>query len=418
MKRLLLFIGVLFLASGASAQEGPIVTAEITPQAIGVGQSAQLRVTVLVPTWFPTPPVFPSFELSNAITRLPADSSFPTSQRIGRNTWSGIVRNYRVYPLIGASYRLSDQTITVTYANPGSDPIIVDVAVPDIEFRGVVPDGAEGLDPYIAGSNFTIRREVDGELDSLGTGDAIVVRYIAELEGLPAMFIPPLAPLIDAPGLSAYPDSPVVEDGDPARRTETITLVFEAGGEFSLPGVEVQWWNIATREIETVAIEPLTFAVTGPPPASAPREEPVETDWRSVGVVVLVLGVLLLAARRVLPALRDRVAARRAEREQTEQFAFRQLQQSLVDENASEAYQRLLVWLERISPGYDLRRFARAYGDRELDATLSAFVAALYSVSATQPDVSRLSQKLAEARHACLRQQSRPVQPALPTLNP
>ena len=195
MKRLIMAVSVLLLGSGVAAQDEPVVTAEITPQEIGVGESAQLRVTVLVPTWFPTPPVFPSFELSNAITRLPPDSSFPTSQRVGGNTWSGIVRNYQVYPLIGASYRLSDQAITVTYANPGSDPIIVDVAVPDIIFRGVVPDGAEDIDPYIAGSNFTIRREVDGELDSLGTGDAIVVRYVAELEGLPAMFIPPLAPV-------------------------------------------------------------------------------------------------------------------------------------------------------------------------------------------------------------------------------
>ena len=138
--RAFLVLPLLWL-NHAGAQDEPIVRVEVTPEAVNVGESAQLRVTVLVPTWFPRPPVFPSFELSNAITRLPPDSSYPTSKRVGRETWSGIIRNYRVYPMLGATYRLAGQTIRVTWANPGADPLIAEVPIPDIEFRGVVPEG-------------------------------------------------------------------------------------------------------------------------------------------------------------------------------------------------------------------------------------------------------------------------------------
>ena len=73
---------VLSLAE-ASTGFDPKVRIEIEPETVSVGQSARLRVTVLVPTWFTAPPVYPTFEKVNAITRLPPDSSFPTSERVG-----------------------------------------------------------------------------------------------------------------------------------------------------------------------------------------------------------------------------------------------------------------------------------------------------------------------------------------------
>ena len=105
--------------SAALAQGQPIVRATVSPETVNVGESAELTVTILVPTWFTRPSTYPSFELANAITRLPADSSYNIRERIGNESWSGIVRTYEIYPLLGATYRLSGLSIEVTYANPG-----------------------------------------------------------------------------------------------------------------------------------------------------------------------------------------------------------------------------------------------------------------------------------------------------------
>ena len=63
--RLLGPVAVLMLLAvgAANAQDSrqPIVRAEIKPQIVTVGQPVRLRVTVLVPTWFTSPPGFPSF---------------------------------------------------------------------------------------------------------------------------------------------------------------------------------------------------------------------------------------------------------------------------------------------------------------------------------------------------------------------
>jgi hypothetical protein len=418
MRRSLFATVLLLYCAAASGQDAPVVTVEVSPGEVLVGESAQLRVTVLVPTWFPTPPVFPSFELSNAITRLPPDSSYPTSQRVGRETWSGIVRNYRVYPLLGATYRLTGKTIGVTAANPGAEALRVDVEVPEIEFRGVVPAGAEVLDPYVAARRFTLRREIDGDTNSLQVGDAVVVRYIAELDGLPAMFIPPLAPALSAPGMSVYADEPKVENGEPARRTETLTLVFDAGGDFTVPGIDLEWWDTADQQVRVASVDSLSLSVVGPPPAAMPAEMPRRTHWRSITLPILALGLLIVAARYVLPAIRARRAATRAARARSEQHAYRQLQQTLRNDDAPSAYRRMLAWIERIAPGCELRQFARTYGEPALEADLSAFLAALYADASVAPDFSRIGVGLAQARHVCLRRHTTTDTPALPPLNP
>ena len=100
-----------------------------------------------------------------------------------------------------------------------------------------LPEGAEDLDPYLAGTRLSFEVAVDGELDDLAVGDALVLTYTLTLEGLPSIFLPPLAPDLELPGLSAYPETPVLEDGPVARRVEKVTLVLESGGAFSVPAV-------------------------------------------------------------------------------------------------------------------------------------------------------------------------------------
>ena len=71
MRCLILTIIVLAPSIFAHAQEQPIVRVEVTPETVSVGESVELKVTVLVPTWLPEPPVFPSFEVPNVQVRLP-----------------------------------------------------------------------------------------------------------------------------------------------------------------------------------------------------------------------------------------------------------------------------------------------------------------------------------------------------------
>lgn len=412
-------ISIIALAwNAAIAQETPIVRLTVSPESVAVGEAAQMQVTVLVPTWFPEPPVFPSFELSNAVTQLPPDSSYPTSERVGRETWSGIVRNYRFYPLLSATYRLGGDTVRVTYANPGSEPTTVEVAVPEATLEASVPVGAEGLKPYIAGRKLVLTREFDGDLENLEAGDAVVVRTIAELDGLPAMFLPPLSPELAIEGLSTYADEPVVEDGDLARRIEKVTLVFEAGGEFTVPSIELRWWDMGSREIATATVPEQSIPVTGPPITRLERAGDAVVDWRVFAVRSAAMLVVLLLAWRLLRRIGRRAREIAAARRESEGFAFGSLLKACKTGEANATSRALTDWLERVDRRLDSREFARRYGDEDLSRELSSLSAHLYGDADQSVSFAELARGLKAARG---RYQARPAAvsvSALPSLNP
>jgi hypothetical protein len=412
-------ISIIALAwNAAIAQETPIVRLTVSPESVAVGEAARMQVTVLVPTWFPEPPVFPSFELSNAVTQLPPDSSYPTSERAGRETWSGIVRNYRVYPLLSATYRLGGDTVRVTYANPGSEPTTVEVAVPEATLKASVPVGAEGLEPYIAGRKLVLTREIDGDLENLEAGDAVVVRTIAELDGLPAMFLPPLSPELAIEGVSTYADEPAVEDGDLARRIEKVTLVFEAGGEFTVPSIELRWWDMGSREIATATVPEQSISVTGPPITRPQRAGDAVVDWRIFAVRSAATLVVLLLAWRLLHRIGRRAREVAAARRESEDFAFASLLKACKTGEANATSRALADWLERVDRHLDSREFARRYGDEDLSRELNSLSAHLYGDADQSVSFAELARGLKAARG---RYQARPAAvsvSALPSLNP
>ena len=416
--RILSLIIFVMATSAALAQGQPKVRATVSPETVNVGESAELTVTVLVPTWFTRPSTYPSFELANAITRLPADSSYNIRERIGNESWSGIVRTYEIYPLLGATYRLSGLSIDVTYANPGGDPRTTTVKIPEVAIRGRVPEGAESLDPYIAGRSLSLRLDVQGELDSLDAGDAVVLEYVAELDGLPAIFIPPLAPNLEFDGVSVYADVPDVEDGTPARRSEKLTLVFDRGGEFSIPGREVEYWNTRSNSIETAAAEGLVISVAGPPVPPPADEIPGAPSWPRLVALVAASIALLIVAWRGVPALARRYRDAAERRRQTEQYAFTQLSRALASGNNAAAYHALLHWIERLAPGTTLRSFVSDFGDESLSAAVAALSAGLYGDASTSGDLGRIRSKLKAARKRFLEQGLGRHAQSLPPLNP
>ncbi len=421
MKRILFIALTTLLAATAVADNTPVVEVEITPAQVTVGESIRLRVTVLGPSWFPQPPDYPSFEITNAVVRLPPDSSRPIRKRVGSETWTGIVRNYEVIPLIGARYQLSDQIIQITYANPEnvSTQLSATVDVPPIEFVAVVPPGAESLSPYIAGRQLELVREFDGDASTFETGDALVVRYTAKLDGLPSMFIPDLLSSIEIPGVSVYADRPEFSDNEVASRSEKLTFVFEAGGEFKIPGVSLDWWNLETSTIETAAVPAMTVTVLGPPLATEPSPEDVVVldRWR-----LATLLVFIAIAGLVLRRLASTLSAKRRQREQrrleSEAYAFEQLNDAIQRRDLQLVYQRLLAWLDRLEGSADLLGFAARFGNVDLQNLLTQLSSTLYANSDDNLDVRKLAKPLHKARSRFLDEARLQAHTMLPNLNP
>ncbi len=389
-----LLLCMTLASPGSAGESAPIVRVELTPESLTVGESATMRVTVLVPTWQPVPPVYPTFEVPNAITRLPPDSSHPVSERVGRETWSGIVRNYEVTPLVPASLTLGGEPIRITWANPGAANQVSDIRVPQVSLTARIPPGAEDVDPFLAGRRLELARTFDGDIDRLSVGDGLVVHYRATLDGMPALFLPPLAPALSSDLISVYPKEPVLTDGEHAERLETLTLVLNHGGDLEIPGRILAWWNQAEQRVEQARLEPVTLTIQGPPPEPSEEPDTRRSPWRLLAIL-LIAALTGLGLRRFLPAF---IATRRKARETyraSEAFAFR----ALLEAETPEAFYRSAVaWLRRLDPTLDLRAFADRYGDQALVAAFDQLSEVLFGAGGSGPDLRTAAKGLRAAR--------------------
>ncbi|MHA3977592.1 hypothetical protein ACW9UR_07920 [Halovulum sp. GXIMD14794] len=401
--------------SATDAPAEPILRVSFDETEAIPGQPLLLRLTVLVPTFMPSPPVWPSFEAPNLLVRLPERSTSPVSERIEGQTWAGISRTYRISPMVPGRFSIPSQPVGVTFSDPESNaPVAATVETGPIEFAGVVPEGAEGLDPFIAARNLTLEQSVEGDPAAMSPGDSARRTVSATVEGLSPMFLPKLLPESAVPGVQAYPDEPSVEETEQrgvqsGSRTESVSLVAQGGGSGEAPGISLDWYNLDTDEIETASVDGFTVVVEGPP---LRNQEP--RDWRLIGLSALgalfALGFVGLLVRRLLPPLRAEASAAGDRWRESETYAFRQLRQVVSGKDLARLHPALDAWAARFE-GPDPRH------DPNVQAALVRLGAASYSETGGDAGAawSALASALPKAREtAHIHVHAQP----LPPLNP
>lgn len=195
------------------------------------------------------------------IVRLPEGASYPLSERVGSDTRSGIMREYNLQPMVPGSFRIPPRAIKVTWADPEtSKPLMREFATGEIVFTSRVPAGAEDLRPFIAARALTLEQNLEGETLDLQPGDAFKRTVKARIKGAAAVSLPRLVEPLDADYLSAYADEPRVaeslQDDEPVgERIEKVPYVVTSGGSLAVPPIELRWWNLDSRQIETARVD-------------------------------------------------------------------------------------------------------------------------------------------------------------------
>lgn len=422
---LYLFLQPLLLAgwastAGAEPAPQPLLRAVLEKPTAVPGQILSLEITILVPTWMPQPPEFPTFELPDVSVRLPEGSSRPTMERVGGESWSGVMREYQLSPMVVGLFRIPPQTITVTYADPETRaPLVAKLRTKEFVFEGRAPTAAEDLDPFIAAETLAIEQRVEGDPANLEPGSAFTRIVTARLTGASPIFLPPLIPPFEAEGLAAYPKEPVfTESSDRGRtigkRIESVTYVAEAGGRFTAPPARLRWWNLRTKQIEVAQISALAIVSRGPSPAA-----PANLDEQEVVVWLLVGGLLVVIAgvggRWSWPRYAAGRRRRLEEKLASESFAFEQVIRALRAQRFGDVIRATELWSTRLPIPFDSDR-------AQLFEALEPLGALLYGPEAQTPAKAHWSAALASLRNArkcCLaKERSRLADGVLPSLNP
>jgi len=318
------------------------------------GQPLTLRLTVLVPTFMPDPPVWPDFETPNLMVRLPSKASSPTSKSIGGETWSGISRRYQITPVVPGTFEIPAGEVKVRYrALEGSDVLEATLPVPAQTVTGIVPEGAEAMDPFVAAEKLTLTQTVEGETTGLDAGASFTRVIEVNIEGVSPMFLPTVTPEEGLAGLRAYPESPVAEETEnrsvvSGSRVEKTVYVVEGGVEGALPEVRLQWFNLKTGKVEETTAEAID--VQADAPVLAPSAEPLDVEKivRWAVALVALLPALWAFVRWGVPVLNRSWNKAQERRLQSAGHAYGLLKQAMQKRDLSVAKQAYLRWSQRL----------------------------------------------------------------------
>lgn len=353
MIRLLLLI-LLLIPARLLAQDAPAPIIETTldqTEAIP-GQSVTLRLTVLVPSWMPTPPDLPTFEAPNLRVRLPARATTPISRQVDGENWSGISRRYLLTPMLPGQINLPPQEIRVTFAGPdGTTPVTATAQTPALTLTGKIPAGAEGLDPFIAANSLVLTQDLSGPTTGLPPGASVTRSVTAEIKGSSPITLPQLLQPIDLPAIRVYPaspqvnESPVGDDTQSGSRTESETLMAVGGGSGHVPPIRLDWFNLGTGKVETAQTDGFDISVTGPPAKAPGPAQP--RDWRRLDIILAAIAALSGAGYWLGPRILARIGSYRAHKLASKAHARRSLLAAITARDYALTSHWLAEWQER-----------------------------------------------------------------------
>jgi hypothetical protein len=220
--------------------------------------------------------------------------------------------------------------------------------------------------------------------DRLKVGEPITRTVTVAAEGLTAGQLTPLnLPTVD--GLTLYPDQPQNDDqtskkGVRGSRIETIAIIPNRSGTFTLPEIRVDWWDTVNQRMQTaklpsktVTVEDALGAITAAPPQAAvetpmePASTPINTDLSSVSAekvmvhtppmwlisLVLVLGVLAIMfaclywrARQELAAIHRFYVEEKTKDKVAENTAWTALKRASTEKDYPAMRTALLHWAQ------------------------------------------------------------------------
>ncbi|HYK34429.1 BatD family protein [Alloacidobacterium sp.] len=421
MRRVILSLLIL-LATGAVAQE-PVVRAKLVPPSgIIVGQPVRLVVEVLVPNYFTGSPDFPEFELNNAIVVLPQETPQNSNEQIGVETYAGITETYTLYPQQPGDFSLPPAQISVPYANAPPKMTVARVLLPQLMFHAEIPAAAQDLSYFLPTTQLTMQQKWSSQLKGLRAGDTITRTVTVSAMKMQAMLIPPLP--FEAPdGIRVYQEEPSVQDQKTdrgefvqGRRIESTKYFIQKEGDYTLPAIELKWWNLSTNRLVTAVLPAVHFTAASnpnyvaelpPEPEPAPVAQPKHMSlwakykfWiRMIAPCCIAFLFLVWIGWHYLPRIYRRLRAWREGREQSEAAYFRNLQRACRRGRSMQAYQCLLNWTTIAHPGVSVHKFLRGVSDPRLASETENLGASLFAIGNRQQwDNKRMAQLLKRHR--------------------
>jgi hypothetical protein len=281
-------------SSAATPAANVFIESQASPQQPYVEAAVHLTVRL-----------FTAEPLYHADLELPDNSNFVVKQ-IGADEESSAERNGRHYQVVTRKYLLFPlHSGKLTLEGPvldaevpvrgpqspfGNDPFGGRLfsgflrTVQPVRVHGnaivlsVLPRPAAAMGSYwLPARNVTLTSTWNPTQLSVRAGDPITLQLDLQATGLTAAQLPDLSSLLSVPsGLQAYPDQAKLRDSSRngrliGSRDQTIALMANSPGHYTIPPLTVRWWDTRTHQPRTASLPGRTLTILPVPPAVTAR---------------------------------------------------------------------------------------------------------------------------------------------------
>lgn len=422
---------LLLLASGVAVADVRVDAYAESDGNVYLGQRVRLIVEVRTDTWFTTAPRYPELKIDGAIALLPEAFGNNFTAREGGTTWAGQRQRYVIFPQRVGQLTIPPIDVPLAISTDGRAGEGQVVTTPTVTINVVAPPGSAGVPAFVSTPRLTVTEEWDGDLEDLEVGDAITRRITQSADDVFALLLPAVE-FADIEGFGVYPGTPQLDDrvergSYSAVRTDQVTYVMQAEGEYEIPAIEFHWFDLGNKEMTTETLGALEVVVLPNPDAVLGEEAPEEEepaigveealrsalDWLAANIHWLTLFAGSLFAlrwlwRRYVPGWIRSLRDARERRRHSEARYFDELMRAVRSGDEDRAVASFWRWADRLpgrSAPLTLAALADDSGYEVLAKTRRDFEAVRYGSRKDGAEPRLKAADLKKLRRAWLRRQ-------------
>jgi hypothetical protein len=225
---------------------------------------------------------------------------FASNASENRNGQSWVIQrwNLDIYPQRAGEFSIPPIELSLTVNAGASENVEGKLYSPPTAFSVVIPPALEQAQDWVASPRFSVSQQFDRSLEGLQPGDAFERTIAFEADDVMAMMLPEVA-VQKIPGLGVYPSPPVLANNNNrgqslARRSQSISYIVEAQGQYQLPAMEFFWWDTTSGSLQLLSLPQTSITVgAGVPQDEKPAQPRSARIWLLVAAGVFIAGALV-----------------------------------------------------------------------------------------------------------------------------
>lgn len=134
---------------------------------------------------------------------------------------------------------------------------------------------------WLASEQLELKQEWSGDVQQAKVGEPLTRTLTLQAKSTTVGQLPELNTAKGSEQLKIYPDQPVLQelkkqDGLLSSRQEKIALIPSKAGSFTLPAVQIPWFNTSSQKIEMATLPEVTITAVGAPSANPTPTTPAK----------------------------------------------------------------------------------------------------------------------------------------------